>query len=193
MRPIGLLFPLALLAFSTSVSAEPVQYEIDPAHTYPSFAADHMGISVWRGKFNHTTGTVTLDRAAKAGHIRIVVDMASVDFGHAKLNEHVLGKDMFNVAKYPKAIYEGELIDFVNGAPTQAVGHLSLHGVTRPLDLKIRSFKCIPMFTDKSRKRCGADAIAHFERDAFGLDGGKNHGFDMTVTPRIQVEALESK
>ena len=35
-------------------------YTVDPMHTFPSFAADHMGISVWRGKFNRTSGTVTL-------------------------------------------------------------------------------------------------------------------------------------
>ena len=33
--------------------AAPVTYVLDPAHTYPSFQADHMGgLSVWRGKFD---------------------------------------------------------------------------------------------------------------------------------------------
>ena len=40
----------ALALVSSSVMAAPVSYTIDPAHTYPSFEADHMGISVWRGK-----------------------------------------------------------------------------------------------------------------------------------------------
>ena len=37
---------------SAGVFAAPVTYKLDPSHTYPSFAADHMGgLSVWRGKF----------------------------------------------------------------------------------------------------------------------------------------------
>lgn len=187
------LMLLASMALAAGTAAEPVAYVIDPAHTYPSFSADHMGVSVWRGKFNQTTGAVTLDQAARTGHVRIVVDMASVDFGLAKLNEVARGEKLFDVAKYPRAIYEGKFVDFANGAPSRIAGHLTLHGVTRPLTLKIKSFKCIPMFTDSSRTRCGADAITHFERDAFGLDNGKASGFDMAVTLRIQVEALEKR
>src|ERR1700754_3603681 len=38
------------ISLTGAASAAPVTYEVDPAHTYPSFEADHMGISVWRGK-----------------------------------------------------------------------------------------------------------------------------------------------
>ena len=44
----ALLLASALLA-TTAAQAAPVTYEIDPTHTYPSFEADHMGLSVWRG------------------------------------------------------------------------------------------------------------------------------------------------
>ena len=40
------------------------------------------------------------------------------------------------------------------------------------------------------RELCGADAVATFQRDAFGIDAGKDYGFDMTVTLRIQAEAV---
>ena len=45
----------ALAAFVTTAAlpatAAPVVYDLDPTHTYPSFEADHMGMSMWRGKF----------------------------------------------------------------------------------------------------------------------------------------------
>ena len=60
------LFGAAMIVAGVA-SAEPVTYTIDPQHTYPSFEADHMGgLSVWRGKFNTSSGSVKLDRAAKA-------------------------------------------------------------------------------------------------------------------------------
>jgi len=40
------------------------------------------------------------------------------------------------------------------------------------------------------REWCGADALATFKRDDFGLDAGKTYGFNMDVTLRIQVEAV---
>ena len=72
------------------------------------------------------------------------------------------------------------------------VGQLSLHGVTRSLDLKINSFKCIPHPLHK-RELCGADATTTFNRDDFGLDAGKSFRFRMDVTLRIQVEAVALK
>jgi len=180
----------ALLCFSTvTLHAEPIRYEFDPAHTYPSFEADHMGISLWRGKFNHTTGSLTLDRAAGSGTVEAVVDLGSVDFGHDEMNAMARGDAFFDVARFPSARYRGRLVDFVDGAPTRVVGVLDLHGVSAPVELRINRFKCVPHPLLK-RELCGADAFAEFERDVFGLTAGRDHGFDMTVTLRIQMEAV---
>ncbi|MGB3462504.1 MAG: YceI family protein [Rhodanobacter lindaniclasticus] len=182
-----------LLAASGSALAAAATYRIDPDHTYPSFEADHMGgLSVWRGKFNHSRGTVTLDKAAGTGTVDVTVDMKSADFGQDQLNQGTQGKELFETAKYPQATYTGKLVDFVDGAPTRVSGTLTLHGITHPLDLKINSFKCMPHPVFK-REVCGADALATFRRDAFGMDAGKDYGFSMDVTLRIQVEAIAVK
>lgn len=59
--------------------AAPVTYRVDPDHTFPSVEADHMGISMWRGKFNRSRGTVTLDKAAGSGTVLIEIDLDSID------------------------------------------------------------------------------------------------------------------
>ena len=51
---------------------------------------------------------------------------------------------MFDVAKFPTATYTGKLTKFVNGAPTEVDGTLTLHGVTKPVTLKIDQFGCRP-------------------------------------------------
>jgi len=99
----------------------------------------------------------------------------------------------FDAAKYPTAVYDGRLADFVDGAPTRVVGKLTLHGVECPVDLKIEHFKCIPDFVVKPRQRCGAEASATFDRADFGIDAGKSFGMDMKVRIQIQVEAVEDK
>ena len=192
---------LLLAAVPAMAAATPLHFTLDPDHTYPSFEADHMGLSIWRGKFDHSTGTATLDAAARTGTVDVTVDIASIDFGNPALDKVMLGAKApmcqtecgtFFAEKYPTARYRGRLADFVDGAPTKVIGQLTLHGVTRPLTLAIDRFKCIPDFMLKPRLRCGADALGTFQRDAFGLDGGKSFGMDMKVTLRIQVEAVQN-
>ena len=180
----------ALAAVSGVAMAAPVSYEIDPSHTYPSFEADHMGISFWRGKFNRTSGTLVVDKAAGTGSVDVSIDMDSVDFGLDAMNEEARSAAFFDTGKYPEATYKGRLQDFVDGAPTRVVGELTLHGVTRPVELKIDRFKCMPHPLYK-RELCGANATAMFKRDEFGLVAGKDYGFDMDVNLRIQMEAVQ--
>lgn len=180
---------LALLA-PAPVRAASVIYRIDPDHTYPSFEADHMGgLSVWRGKFNTSRGTVNLDRAKQRGSVDVVVDVASVDFGQDKLNGYAQGPELFDTARWPQAHYVGQLAGFEHGVPTRVDGTLTLHGVSHPLTLAIKSFKCMPHPLFK-REVCGADALATFQRDDYGMPAGKDYGFSMAVTLRIQVEAI---
>jgi len=192
MNTLSRLAAAVLLAAATAAQAAPIAYDIDPAHTYPSFEADHMGISTWRGKFDHSSGTVTMDREAGTGSVDIVVDMKSADFGLPALDKVAKGKELFEADKYPKAHFKGTLEGFNDGAPTKAVGTLEMHGHANPVTLEIRKFKCIPhpMF---KREVCGADAYATIDREQFGIDAGKAYGFSMAVDLRIQVEAIARK
>ncbi|HEX5356342.1 MAG TPA: YceI family protein [Aquabacterium sp.] len=188
------LFPMACLAlFMGAACAAPVSYVIDPSHTFPSFEADHMGgLSVWRGKFNKSSGKVVMDRAASSGEVEIVIDMDSIDYGFDLMNTKARSAELFDTARYPQSVYKGKLDGFVNGAPTKVSGVLTMHGVSRPLTLQINSFKCIPHPMLK-RELCGADALATLNRADYGIDAGKPWGFSMDVTLRIQVEAVAAE
>ena len=187
---VKLCLPLGLL-LSLEVAAEPAHYTVDPNHTYPSFQAPHIaGISFWRGKFDRSSGNVMLDRASHSGSINITVDTTSIDFGHEKMNNHAKSADMFDVEKFPTAVYESSKIDFEGDTPVAAHGTLTLHGVSKPVDLKINSFKCVmhPVF---KREVCGADASAEIDRTDFGISFGIPQSIPTgKVTLQIQVEAL---
>ncbi len=195
MKPSALKSRLAVaaaaLTLGTAAIAAPVTYNIDPSHTFPSFEADHQGgLSIWRGKFNSSKGTITMDREAKSGSVDIIIDAASIDFGHDKMNAHAKNADMFDVEKYPTATYSGTLV-FDGDKPTRVDGQLTLKGVTKPVPLTINSFLCKPHPMLK-REVCGADASASFNRADFGLDYGKGYGFLMDVKLQIQVEAVRA-
>ena len=196
--------PALALGFAVAAQSRPITYTLDPDHTYPSFAADHMGLSTWRGKFTHSTGTATLDRAKQTGSVRVVTTIASIDLGNAAVAQALLSASipaavckvdcaMFDARRYPTAVFQGKLAGFVHGAPTRVVGTFTLHGVTRPLTLKVDHFKCMPDFMLKPRERCGAELSGSLDRAAFGITGGRSFGMDMKVALQIQVEAVQDK
>lgn len=180
---------LTLTAMTATAWAAPMTYEVDSAHTYPAFEADHMGgVSLWRGKINSTTGTVVLDKEAQTGTVELEMDLRTIDVGHQGLNDHLQTEDFFNTAQYPNATFVGELTDFVDGAPTTLDGELTMHGQTHPVSLTITRFVCKdhPM---RGREVCGADATGTFDRSLWGIDYGAPL-FDMGITLRVGIEAL---
>ena len=181
-----------MLAAGLSFSAMAADtYQLDPNHTYPSFEADHFGgVSTWRGKFNKSSGTVVLDRAAKTGTVEVNIDIASVNTGNAKLDEHLQKAEFFDVAKYPTAVYKGTSIRFDGDKPAEVIGTLTMHGVTKPLNLKIEHFKCFmnPMM---KKEVCGVEATATFDRGDFGMYYGKSYGFSLKTVLHIQAEGVK--
>ena len=166
-------------------------YQLDPTHTYPSFEADHFGgLSVWRGKFTKSSGTVTLDRAAKTGTVEVNVDPASITTGNSKLDDHLKTAEFFDVARFSTVTYKGTDIKFDGDKPSEVVGSLTMHGVTKPLNLKVESFKCMQHPVLK-REVCGVEASAHFSRADYGMDFGSKYGFNMDTKLHIQAEGIK--
>lgn len=187
MMKRSLLAALLVLSSARSLAGAD-SYTLDPGHTYPSFEASHMGVSLWRGKFNKSSGKVVLDRAAKSGTVTVEIDAKSIDFGHDKMNEHALSPDFFGAEQYPVIRYSGKLV-FTGDTPSAVDGELTLHGVSKPVKLSINSFTCIlhPYF---KKEVCGADASGEFDRVDFGMGYGAKYGPTL-VKLAIQVEAIK--
>ena len=178
----------AAAAFASVGAAEPVSYLIDSSHTYPSFEADHFaGMSVWRGKVNHTEGTITLDREARTGTVEVTMDMATLDFGLDRMNQEAYDK-ILHVAEFPTATFRGTITAFDGDRPTRVEGALTLHGVSRPVELEITSFRCQPHWRTQVEV-CGAGATATINRAEFGLIRDLDLGFFPEVKLLISVEA----
>ncbi len=172
-----------------AAQAQSVAYTIEPGHTFPAFEADHMGMSLFRGKFDRSSGHIVLDKAAGTGTVSVDIELDSIHFGNGELERLMAGPDYFDTAKQPTAHYEGTLVDFVDGRPTRVDGRLTLRGVTLPVPLEIRAFKCMPHPVTRV-DWCGADAYGRFDRADFGITAGRDWGFSMETALRIQVEAL---
>ena len=179
---------LAAVAGAAPALAAVETYRIDPEHTYPSIEFAHMGISIWRGKFDRTQGLITLDRAARTGTVDVVVDIDGIDFGLDKMHAEARGENFFDVARYPTATYKGT-VKFQGDQPASVDGQVTIMGVSRPVPLKIHLFKCMPHPILK-KEVCGADAEGELNWSQYGMKMSKyGEGDAGKVRLRIQVEA----
>jgi len=166
-------------------------YNIDPSHTYPSFEADHMGLSVWRGKFTKSSGKIVLDRQSKTGgSVEISIDASTVDFGHPKMNEKARGDEIFNVAKFPIITYKSTALKYEGDKLVTVEGEMTMLGITKPLSLTLTHFKCLIHPLHK-REVCGADAHGRFDRSDFGMSIGLPR-FSPEIKLAIQVEGMKA-
>ncbi len=179
-----------IAAVSLPVCAAPESYSIDPMHTYPSLEFSHMGLSVWRGKFNRTTGKIALDRAAKSGTVEVTIDVSSINFGLAAMDEKARSDDFFDTEKFPTATYKGS-IRFSGDKPQTVEGQITIRGVTRPTTLSIKLFNCMPHPMLK-KEVCGADAEGELNWSEYGMKMSQyGQGDAGKVRLRIQVEAIK--
>jgi polyisoprenoid-binding protein YceI len=164
-------YKMAVVALGSALLAAPVVaqevYVLDARHTTPTFEVTHIGFSQQRGIFGNTTGKVTLDRTAKKGTIDVSIAATSLLMAPA-LQTLVKGDEFLNVEKFPTMTYKSADLVFDGDNVVSANGEFTMLGVTRPVALKLTSFKCAPNPFNK-KPMCGGEATATIKRSEFGM------------------------
>lgn len=148
--------------------AAPDTYTIDSKHTFPTFEVSHLGYSIQRGRFDKTSGTITLDLAAKSGSADVAIETGSISMGFDEWNKH-MDEKFFNSAKFPTMTFKSSKFKFKGDKLVEVTGDLTLLGVTKPVLLKVDLFKCAlhPMM---KKDVCGANATTVIKRADFGMN-----------------------
>ena len=158
------LFGAALVA-APAVAQE--VYVLDAKHTAPMFEVTHIGFSQQRGLFGSTSGKVTIDRTAKKGAIDVSIATASLVMAQS-LQNLVKSDEFLNVEKFPTMTFKSADLVFDGDNLVGANGEFTMLGVTKPVALKVTSFKCAPNPFNK-RPMCGGEATATLKRSDFGM------------------------
>ena len=164
-------YRLAAVVLGAALVAAPAMaqevYVFDAKHTTPTFEVMHIGFSQQRGLFGSTTGKVSIDRTAKKGTIDVSIATASLVMSQA-LQNLVKSDEFLNVEKFPTMTYKSADLVFDGDNLVGANGDFTMLGVTKPVALKVTSFKCAPNPFNK-RPMCGGEATATFKRSEFGM------------------------
>ena len=176
-------------SLSSAAFAASETYIIEGTHTMPRFEYSHFGYSTQVSRFDKTSGTITLNRAAKTGSVDVVIDAKSVNTGYPLFNEHIQGEDFFDTAKYPTITFKSKALKFDGDKLASVDGDLTIKGVTKPVTLTVTSFHCMP-HPMRKKDACGANATTRIKRSEF--NAGKHAPYvSDEVTLTIPVEAVK--
>lgn len=187
MKKLSTLLIAATL--SSAAYAAPETFVIDNNHTMPRFEYSHLGYSSQVSRFDKTTGSITIDRAAKTGSVDVVIDAKSVSTGSALFNEHIQAEDFFHTAKYPTITFKSSKLNFEGDKLATVEGNLTIKGVSKPVVLVVTSMLCMPHPMLK-KDACGANAIAVVKRSDFNMGKFAPYVSD-EVTLTIPVESIK--
>jgi polyisoprenoid-binding protein YceI len=120
--------------------ARAADYVIDTkgAHAFIQFRIQHLGYSWLLGRFNDFSGQFSYDADnPDAASVEVQIRTASIDSSHAERDKHLRGEDFLDVDKYPQAEFVST--GYRENPDKTAVlsGNLTLHGVTRPLQIEV--------------------------------------------------------
>ena len=143
-------------------------WKIDPSHSHVEFAVKHLMISTVKGRFAGVEGTVRLDESnPQAAAVDVRIDVASIDTREAQRDAHLRSADFFDAEKYPTLTFSATRIQDRKGNTFTLAGDLTIHGVTRPVNLDV---------TEEGRtrdpwgnERLGVSATTKIKRSDFGL------------------------
>jgi polyisoprenoid-binding protein YceI len=167
-------------------------WTIDPVHSDVSFTVRHMMVSKVRGKFHGVSGSIVLAENPLESQVTADVDLATIDTGNEQRDEHIRSADFFEVTSYPTLGFRSTGVR-ADGDDFVVTGDLDLHGVTKPVELRLE----VNGFTKDpyGGTRAGFSATTQINRKDFGItidmpmDGGGAVIGDK-IQVHLEIEAI---
>lgn len=125
----------AILLTTPGLARAQEVYDVDPGHSAVIFRVGHFGAGVVYGRFRTLSGEFTIDK--KAAKVKIVVDAGSVYTADKKRDQHIASPDFLNAKQFPKITFESTKVHRT-GKTYLVNGKLTLHGVTKPVKVKMK-------------------------------------------------------
>lgn len=193
---LTIALPLASLAVGKTIPEG--KFNIDPMHSKVGFEIPHLVISSVEGKFNQFEGVITVDKAVEKSKVDFSADIASIDTGVTKRDDHLKSPDFFDAKKFPK-------MSFTSSKVSQTEDTLTIVGTLKIKD-KSKEVTITAKYLGEVKDGYGQDKIAFkgstkINRKDFGLtwnkavEAGPVVGDEVEITLNLQAakEAAKAK
>jgi polyisoprenoid-binding protein YceI len=191
-RCLVLLFAGVISTVGPVYAAE--TYEIDNSHSQIGFSVKHLTVANVKGDFKTYSGTIIYDdKDINKSSVNVVIESKSIDTANVKRDEHLRGKDFFEVEKFPQVTFASKRIQ-KRGKAFIAVGDLTMHGITKEVEIP---FTLSGPVADpwQGNKHLGIEGGLTIDRQEWGVSwndkldkGGLVVGNDVRIN--LEVEAI---
>ncbi len=111
-------------------------WDIDPVHSDISIVAKHFVISKVRGHFEDYAGTIVTGENTLDSAVTATIKSASINTKNEQRDGHIRGADFLDVEQFPEITFTSTGLT-ADGDDFKLAGNLTLHGVTKPVTLKM--------------------------------------------------------
>ena len=125
-------------ALSAPAPAPAATYAGDTVHSFVLFKVKHMGASWSFGRFDDFTVSFQAgEGGADLASIEFAVKTESIDTGNEKRDQHLRSPDFLNAKQFPEVTFKSTATKALDADTTEVTGDLTLHGVTKPVTVKV--------------------------------------------------------
>jgi polyisoprenoid-binding protein YceI len=171
-------------------------YKFDASRSTIGFRVNQF-FAATRGKFTRFSGSIDLDRQhPERSSVSASIQVSSIDTGIKKRDDHLRSPEFFNVAKFPEITFKSRSVKQTGPQSGDIVGDLTMHGVTKPITLRVKL--ATPLTGEASLQRTRWEVTTEpLKRRDFGLMFGSVteavSGIGQEVAIKIDIEAVKSR
>jgi polyisoprenoid-binding protein YceI len=179
---------LAVFAAAPAAALASAAWTVDKAASRLSFKSSFGGDAV-EGAFRRWDAQITFDpKALAASRAVVTIDVGSAATGVGERDQALPSADWFNAARFPKATFATRSFKDLGGGRYQAIGDLTIRGVSKPLVLPFT----VAITGDQARM---SSQVA-VNRRAFGVGQGQFAAAEtvpLDVTVNVSLVARRAK
>ncbi len=184
--------PFGILLNASTAQAEPQHFRFDPVHTQITFFVSHLGFSRSSGRLHILEGEFLFDPDDwSASRVTVAIDINTLNLGDSGWEKKLKSDEFFNAKKFPAARFASESIEKLDDKRGLIHGALSLHGVTRKLDIPF-SLNKIGVHVYTFKYTAGFSAALTLKRSDFGIRA-LLPGVGDEVEVRLEVEGQRTR
>jgi polyisoprenoid-binding protein YceI len=166
-------------------------YKFDPTHSTIGFAV-HQFLGTTHGKFKKFEGKIDIDREhPENSSVVAKIDVASIDTGIVKRDNHLRSPEFFNVEKYPEITFKSRSVKRTGEQTGDIGGDFTMHGVTKPITLHVKLLTSANDTTKQTRWAVTTEPLKRRDFNLMFSQGAEAvSGISQTVTVNIEIEAV---
>jgi polyisoprenoid-binding protein YceI len=168
------------------------RYTFDQNGSKIGFEVHHL-LGKARGQFHRFSGNIDLVRdAPERSSVSARIEVATIDTGITKRDDHLKSSDFFDATKYPVITFKSRSVKRTGENAGDVTGDFTMHGVTRTIVLHVELLNA----TSGGRTRWKVTTPPLKRRDFNLMFGGSAEavsGISQEVAVNIQIEATPSR